>query len=514
MNTIRAGVFIGINNYDGAPLRGARPDAEKMSKFFKDKYNYVDEFFDEVATEENITNYFDCMKSIFEKENERQRNGVFVFFFSGHGVDRDGHQCLVLADDSEIDLTEIESKTRIPGVKRIFILDCCRVRRRRQDGDWIWELVTAPFGAAGNVIRAVRKFWKNLEEHDPDVYSYGCTPPIWITSCARGQGSIDTPDGGVFTKVLLSVLRQNKVKSIDSFNRAFSNKFDEEVQKPEMKFPAGIEFNLLPAWEKTSGGNTSGVVDKFNRPGDVWQKLVELISSVFSHRHIDAKDTWDTIACWSPNLKDKGGFVDNEMLELALSELQCSIESNFGVKISDSVWRKLNTPSAVMKYLKTGEVSEDEVSNRRRERKSDVQNEPSRKERKKRIRVAYLEEREKREKELERFIAEERLLRKKRQKQVKLNKREGKSFFMEIESVKSTSEYVLVTGRVLGNVLNRGDVIEVVCDDTKMKTMIEGIDSVGRGIVQSAEVGENIECWFKKTLKMHISKGDVMRKSK
>ena len=470
MNTIRAGVFIGINNYNGAPLRGARPDAEKMSNFFKDKYNYVDEFFDEVATEENITNYLDCMKSIFEKENERQRNGVFVFFFSGHGADRDGHQCLALADDSEIDLTEIESKTRIPGVKRIFILDCCRVRRRRQDGDWMWELATAPFGAVGNVIRAVRKFWINLEEHDPDVYSYGCTAPIWITSCARGQGSIDTPDGGVFTKVLLSVLRQNKVKSIDSFNRAFSNKFDEEVQKPEMKFPAGIEFDLLPAWEKTSGGNTSGVADKFNKPGDVWQKLVELISSVFSHRHIDAKDTWDTIACWSPHLKDKGGFVDNEMLELALLELQCSIESNFGVKISDSVWRKMKSPSDILIHLTkkiSGQAKKKSPAN----------------------------------------------------KKASVKKEKGKPFFMEIEDIFSPQKGCkVVVGKIKGGIMRVNDTVEIIGNGCSVNTEVTGIelyDKKGnsKGLFNEAHPGDWAGCLLKNTRNLtKVKEGCVLKK--
>lgn len=470
MNAIRAGVFIGINNYDGAPLRGARPDAEKMSNFFKDKYNYVDEFFDEVATEENITNSLDCIKSIFEKENERQRNGVFVFFFSGHGVDRDGRQCLVLADDSEIDLTDIESKTRIPGVKRIFILDCCRVRRRRQDGDWIWELATAPFGAAGNVIRAVRKFWKNLEEHDPDVYSYGCTSPICITSCARGQGSIDTPDGGVFTKVLLSVLRQNKVKSIDSFNRAFSNKFDEEVQKPEMTFPAGIEFNLLPAWEKTSGGNTPGVADRYNKPSDIWQKLIELISSVFLHRHIDAKDTWDTIACWSPHLKEKGGFVDNEMLELALSELQCSIESNFGVKISDSVWRKMKSPSDILIHL-TKKISG-------QSKKKSPAN-----------------------------------------KKASLKKEKGKPFFMEIEDIFSPQKgYKVVVGKIKGGIMRVNDTVEIIGNGCSVNTEVTGIelyDKKGRskGLFDEAHPGDWVGCLLKKARNLtKVKEGCVLKK--
>ena len=470
MNAIRAGVFIGINNYDGAPLRGARPDAEKMSNFFKDKYNYVDEFFDEVATEENITNSLDCIKSIFEKENERQRNGVFVFFFSGHGVDRDGRQCLVLADDSEIDLTDIESKTRIPGVKRIFILDCCRVRRRRQDGDWIWELATATFGAAGIVIRAVRKFWKNLEEHDPDVYSYGCTSPICITSCARGQGSIDTPDGGVFTKVLLSVLRQNKVKSIDSFNRAFSNKFDEEVQKPEMTFPAGIEFNLLPAWEKTSGGNTPGVADRYNKPSDIWQKLIELISSVFLHRHIDAKDTWDTIACWSPHLKEKGGFVDNEMLELALSELQCSIESNFGVKISDSVWRKMKSPSDILIHL-TKKISG-------QSKKKSPAN-----------------------------------------KKASLKKEKGKPFFMEIEDIFSPQKgYKVVVGKIKGGIMRVNDTVEIIGNGCSVNTEVTGIelyDKKGRskGLFDEAHPGDWVGCLLKKARNLtKVKEGCVLKK--
>lgn len=474
MNTIRAGVFIGINNYDGAPLRGARPDAERMSNFFKDKYNYVDEFFDEVATEENITNYLDCIKSIFEKKNEKQRSGVFVFFFSGHGVERDGRQYIVLSDGGEIDLSIIDKKTRIPGIDRIFILDCCRVFAHGRNNTFLRILDFAATTVAvltGNIPYLLARELTAYLTNDSDCHQEGCRQFICIASCARGQSSIDTPNGGMFTNALLSVLNRKDVKSIDSFNRAFAGKFNGEVQQqPVVEIPLGSKINLLPAWEKTSGGNTPGVADRYNKPSDIWQKLIELISSVFLHRHIDAKDTWDTIACWSPHLKDKGGFVDNEMLELALLELQCSIESNFGVKISDSVWRKMKSPSDILIHL-TKKISGQSKKKSPANKKASVK------------------------------------------------KEKGKPFFMEIEDIFSPQKGCkVVVGKIKGGIMSVNDTVEIIGNGCSVNTEVTGIelyDKKGnsKGLFNEAHPGDWAGCLLKNTRNLtKVKEGCVLKK--
>ncbi len=261
MNTIRAGIFIGINNYDGAPLRGARPDAERMSKFFKGKYDYVEEYYDEAATEENITNCFDGFRAVFEKEKKKRQKGVFVFFFSGHGVEREGRQYIGLPDGNEVDLALVERKTRIPGVDRIFILDCCRVVAPGKNKTWIkiidWTLTIGAVLTGNWWYLAARSVGKYIAEHSEDCPAE-CGSCITIASCARGQASVDTPKGGVFTKALLSVLNRKEINSIDGFNCAFSGKFKgEDKQKPCIEIPLGANFSLLPSWDEARGANTN-----------------------------------------------------------------------------------------------------------------------------------------------------------------------------------------------------------------------------------------------------------------
>lgn len=391
MNTIRAGVFIGINNYDGAPLSGARPDAERMSKFFKDKYNYVDEYYDEDATEENITSYLKDVKSMFENEKKKRQKGVFVFFFSGHGVERDGRQYIVLPDGDEVDLALIEKETRIQGVDRIFILDCCRVFASGKNKTWIkiidWTLTIGAILTGNWWYLAARGIGGYLSDQLNDC-SEECGSCITIASCARGQASIDTPKGGLFTKALLSVLAREDVKSIDGFNSAFAGKFKgKDQQKPCIEIHLGTNFSLLPSWDEKSSGEE-------------------------------------------------------------------------------------------------------------------------------RIRLGYMKEEEKKGKTRERPVSRKRSSQKKKQKKQNVEHAGCESFRMEIKSVRNAGEYVLVTGKVQGGGLSRGDVIELVHNDRKIKQKIEGIESERRGVVQSAEVGENIECWFKKPSKMHILKGDVILKCK
>ena len=504
MNTIRAGVFIGINNYDGAPLRGARPDAERMSEFFKGKYKYVDEYYDEAATEENITNYLDCVRAVFEKEKNKRQKGVFVFFFSGHGVERDGRQYIVLSDGDEVDLALVERKTRIPGVDRIFILDCCRVVAPGKNKTWIKIIdLTLTIGAVltGNWwYLAARSVGKYIAEASKDC-SEESGDCITIASCARGQASMDTPSGGVFTKELLSVLNSKEINSIDGFNRAFAGKFKgEDKQRPCIEISLGANFSLLPSWEKTIREKERKTIRKKVRV-NIWPLLVDMISSVFYHRNINATDSWDLIALESPCMRGKGMSIDKEKLELALSELRCAVEGNFNIALSDFVWGKLKTPSALLNFLENGVLPEEEVSDKKPRRGAKRENDKTQRKTGNKAKRKELRRDEQNDEQ-------------KSKKKRNLPKRGSKSFFMEIESVGIRSGYVFVSGTVQGCDLNRGDVIEVVHGDTKIRTKIEGIESVRRGIVQSADVGEKIECWFKKTSKMHISKGDIMRKSK
>ena len=153
---------------------------------------------------------------MFEKNSQDNNgSGVLVFFFSGHGIDRDGRQYLILSDEEEIDLAEIESKTRIPNVHRVFILDCCRVLGHQQNSYGVWDFI---LDLCPKVVRAPGRWLKNYikantVDADSAIYQEGCEQPIYIVSCGRGQVSYDGNQGGCFTTELLKALNTKSVKT-------------------------------------------------------------------------------------------------------------------------------------------------------------------------------------------------------------------------------------------------------------------------------------------------------------
>lgn len=252
MDTIRIGIFIGINDYAVKPLKGARQDAERMCKFFESKkYDITVPLLDENASRANV---LEMVKIICDECREIVNKGkdakiMLLFFFSGHGDSSAGRQYLQLVDGSEIDINEIERMTRITRVQRVFILDCCRIRDQ-------------------GILRQLKVIFDQWLVGGQNFYEKGVTSPVLLTACDQGQLAWDDEieQCGVFTKALLSTLRKRKVNTLASLNDEFQKELIKlgSEQTPILKVPLGVEVKLLASWNDSSIKNSSASIKKEN----------------------------------------------------------------------------------------------------------------------------------------------------------------------------------------------------------------------------------------------------------
>lgn len=127
-------VVIGINDYEGRPLKNARNDAEAFASLLKEKYGFeeVISLLDKDASRENILRYL--------REDLRDRVGDedrLIIFFAGHGESQpskgSGRIGYIIPQDARkdtlidhIDMDELRKACdRIPAKHILIILDCC-----------------------------------------------------------------------------------------------------------------------------------------------------------------------------------------------------------------------------------------------------------------------------------------------------------------------------------------------------------------------------------------------------
>jgi len=127
-------LVIGINDYEGRPLKNARNDAEAVAALLKEKYGFdeVISLLDKDASRENILRYL--------REDLRDRVGDedrLIIFFAGHGESQPrkggGRIGYIIPQDARkdtsidhIDMDELRKACdRIPAKHILIILDCC-----------------------------------------------------------------------------------------------------------------------------------------------------------------------------------------------------------------------------------------------------------------------------------------------------------------------------------------------------------------------------------------------------
>lgn len=233
----RFGLFVGINAYgDEADLVGARPDAERTSQLFERHFDSVTLLTDGEARRI-------CILRVLEELCKQMSNGdILLFFFSGHGCECNGNQVLVLTGDGNggrdsITLGELETATRRPGIRRVFVFDCCR------NVDPNGQPVTQNLYA----LRAVPEY----------VAANGLMPPLVLSSCASGEHSFDDPRAamGYFTRAFARALKSRNVRCFRDFYKVFREKMKDfvlpDIQNPEVNDSFWTDIQLLPHWRKS-----------------------------------------------------------------------------------------------------------------------------------------------------------------------------------------------------------------------------------------------------------------------
>lgn len=235
----RIGLFVGVNAYgNGHDLLGARPDAENMNRLFGTCFDSTVLLTDEAARRNRI------LQALDDACDGLDAGDILLFFFSGHGCERDGSQILGLPGEREgeldgLSLGEIEFATRRPGIRRVFVFDCCRS--------------VDPGG------RAVSQNPYGLRMVAEYVKANGLMPPLVLSSCTSGESSCDDSHSavGYFTRAFIRALRAKEVRCFRDFCKVLGERMKDFVlpvaQNPQVGDSFWADIQLLPHWRRSRG---------------------------------------------------------------------------------------------------------------------------------------------------------------------------------------------------------------------------------------------------------------------
>ena len=203
----RAGIFIGIDTYNNevAPLQHAVNNAKSLSLAFARRGYDADFLFNEKCDCSTI------ISKVLAMINTLHKDDIFVFYFSGHGRNFNGNYYLsgvnsfasdALYDIDSLSIRRLISLTdSVPGLNRIFVLDCCRNTTGAMDHGCS-ESCDAALEAAV------------VQNENPDII-----PPLIISSCSSGEQTFADPDSelGYFTKAMLSAIQNQEIRNFRQF---------------------------------------------------------------------------------------------------------------------------------------------------------------------------------------------------------------------------------------------------------------------------------------------------------
>ncbi len=255
----RAALFVGINNYNApiSALNYARQDASGLYDYFVKSPDYTARLVD-LMTGDRIT-----VDEIIEKVEtmiaQLDAGDLFLFYFSGHGVDDRGSHTLLSSTAREvgqqwlgaISINQLRELTQKPGVQSIFIIDSCR--------DAVFSGHRGVGIATESAARSV-----SLAAFKKRAVTGKALPPVILCSCSAGEQAFEVkgldksdPAGGVFTKAFLEVLSEPRSFKIDDVVKALTQKIEKILaryhltgkQTPELIKPMGCSpylFEPLP----------------------------------------------------------------------------------------------------------------------------------------------------------------------------------------------------------------------------------------------------------------------------
>ena len=210
----RVGLFVGIDKYKNGitQLKCAENDAKELSYAFNSAGFKVDFIHNEQCDCNTITRKIQSMLADLEPDD------IFVFYFSGHGREHDGRHYLACVNsfpDSKLydldayPISTLISLTDIPGLRRFFILDCCRSNiLADKNGSFICES-SRDIALNSAVVQ------------NKDI---GIIPPLILSSCSTGEQAFEHYETGhgYFTEALLQIIKDKSIRSFEQFQKSLN----------------------------------------------------------------------------------------------------------------------------------------------------------------------------------------------------------------------------------------------------------------------------------------------------
>ena len=280
----RVGLFVGIDKYKNgiSQLQCAVNDAKSLSyEFAKSGYN-VDFLQNEECSCDNIT------ERILKSLEGLSAGDIFVFYFSGHGREVGGSHYLVgPSGHAEAGLfalgslhfnTLLELTNKVPGLIRLFILDCCR-SNILADRAGTCTCDSARDISLGNALGA----HNNL----PAVF-----PALVLSSCSSGEQALENHETkhGYFTEVLLKTIRDKNIRSFQQFQNSLSFLNTPKPQNVDWRGGNPAKWNqvqLFENWcpEQFTGTAVCGIPNQgktYPKEYYVWEDLQRSVKTMVS----------------------------------------------------------------------------------------------------------------------------------------------------------------------------------------------------------------------------------------
>ena len=138
---------------------------------------------------------------------------LLVFYFAGHGRELNGEHYLVAKDGfadpkrytvGSLPMSAVVDTTNKPGVRRLFILDCCRDNL-----------------LAGRSTAFVCNESRSIALDHAVRAQSGFIPPLILNSCSSGEKAFEDTDSGhgYFTKALLKTIGDAAINNFSVFRK-------------------------------------------------------------------------------------------------------------------------------------------------------------------------------------------------------------------------------------------------------------------------------------------------------
>jgi internalin A len=216
----RLAVIVGIDEYTiMSSLRYAVADAKAMKELLEEKGNFTIDYY---ADDGKKVNRYNIMRAVEDANNAASRGWIktFVFYFSGHGLEKDGVQYLATAETdpdypetSAIVLDDIldSIKSIEENAKAIVFIDACRNRGKdRKSSSDAWTKYDDSHGLGILYSTSPGQFSYENSNLGHGVYTY------YLMEALNGEGDFDGDGYITFDEVSQYVWYEMKEWSQDN----------------------------------------------------------------------------------------------------------------------------------------------------------------------------------------------------------------------------------------------------------------------------------------------------------